>query len=314
VESAAEGGQRQWGSMAALAAVVLFLPVLEAFSLVALSLAVLLLALPPRQFRSSAFAVALLAWVFLLFPVAGTWNLMGRGWALMVAGLFAITALLWPRWGFFSRALAATATAGAAVGVWLWISGAWGEVNWTMAEHFRSMSLLTTGSIASRVPDAKWAADLMTVTAAYAEWQGKVFPALLGLQSLAALGLAWWAFERLAARRGRWQPLRPLREFRFNDQLVWVVIAGLLLILLPLGAAAVRAGLNALLFMGGLYALRGVAVFVFLAGGAPSLLSVVFGALAAVFLYPLVLTAALLVGLGDTWLDVRGRATLAARG
>ena len=63
--------------------------------------------------------------------------------------------------------------------------------------------------------------------------------------------------------------------------------------------------------MGGLYALRGLAVFVFLVGGAPTLFTVIFGVLAAIFLYPLVLTAAVLVGLGDTWLDVRARAVAA---
>ena len=75
-----------------------------------------------------------------------------------------------------------------------------------------------------------------------------------------------------------------------------------------------RAGWNALFFMGSLYALRGVAVFLFLVSGAPTILSVIFGVLAALFLYPLVLTAALLVGLGDTWLDVRSRVAAAARG
>ena len=107
--------------------------------------------------------------------------------------------------------------------------------------------------------------------------------------------------------------VRPWREFRFNDQLVWLLIAGLALVLLPLGPVETRVGYNLILFMTVLYALRGVGVFLFLAVGASSLLMIVFGALAAIFLYPLILGAAILIGLGDTWLDVRGRAVAASR-
>ena len=57
-----------------------------------------------------------------------------------------------------------------------------------------------------------------------------VFPALLALESLAALALAWATYHRLSrARLGA--PLRPLREFRFNDQLVWGLIVGLTIVL-----------------------------------------------------------------------------------
>jgi hypothetical protein len=80
----------------------------------------------------------------------------------------------------------------------------------------------------------------------------------------------------------------------------------------PLGEGAARAGYNLLLFMSALYALRGLAVFVFLARGAPTATSIVLGALATLLFYPVVFTAALLVGLGDTWLDVRGRVVAAA--
>jgi len=146
-----------------------------------------------------------------------------------------------------------------------------------------------------------------------AELQWTLFPALLGLRSLAALGLAAWFAGRLRGPAAPALRLRPLRDFRFNDQLVWLLIAGLALVALPLGAAATRAGYNALAFMAAMYAVRGVGIFVFLAGGAPTLLSVLFGAFALIFLYPLVLTAAVLLGLGDTWLDVRGRAALAPR-
>jgi hypothetical protein len=160
--------------------------------------------------------------------------------------------------------------------------------------------------------DSTWVTQLSTAAQEMATLQWTLFPALVALQSLAALALASWVVARL--RRGEGSPfaLRPLREFRFNDQLVWILIAGLVVVLLPLGAIATRAGWNALLFMAGLYALRGLGIFVFLAG-APSAFGVLFGAIALLFLYPLVVTTAVVVGLMDTWLDLRARASLPPR-
>jgi hypothetical protein len=138
-----------------------------------------------------------------------------------------------------------------------------------------------------------------------AELQTQLYPAMLALASLAALGIAWWAFGRLA--RGEINPLRPLREFSFRDELVWLLIGGVALLVLPLPELANRAGQNLLTFMGALYALRGVAVLVVISGGAVGPLGMVFGALLVVFLYPIVMATTFLVGLSDTWLDIRAR-------
>lgn len=303
----------RWGAAFALSAAVLFLSVVDAFPLVVLPLAILLVALRTGRPRSLAFGSAVLLWVFLILPGGDAHRLLSEGWALLVGGVFALTAVLWPRWSIFSRAVLSVASVIAGVGAWLWGIDAWGTVDWMMVERFRGATLHSTGEILARVPDAPWVADFLEATRRVAEWQGVVFPALLALQTIAALVLTWWAFARLSARRGPWRVLRPLRDFRFNDQFVWLAIGGLLLLLLPLGAAATWAGINVLTFMAGLYALRGLAVFVFLAGGTASPLSVALAALMAALLYPLALTAALLVGLGDTWLDVRRRAVTSPR-
>ena len=88
-------------------------------------------------------------------------------------------------------------------------------------------------------------------------------------------------------------------------------VAGVLLVLVPgLGPGALRAGSNLLTFMGALYALRGVAVLVSMSGGAFGLggiLLVLFAALADSWMPALVMAAAVLVGLTDTWLDLRAR-------
>ncbi len=65
-----------------------------------------------------------------------------------------------------------------------------------------------------------------------------------------------------------------------------------------------------MLFMGTLYVTRGSAVLLSLAGGI-STVTAVLGGLAVLLLYPLlalVLAIALVVGVGDTWLNVRARA------
>jgi hypothetical protein len=143
-----------------------------------------------------------------------------------------------------------------------------------------------------------------------------VFPALIALQSLAALALAWATYHRLSrARLGA--PLRPLREFRFNDQLVWGLIVGLTIVLLPTLRALHGAGKNLLVFFAALYAVRGFGVLSWFM--APGSLSVTLGVgfvmllapvlnVFAALVFMMLGVAALALGLGDTWADLRSRA------
>jgi hypothetical protein len=132
---------------------------------------------------------------------------------------------------------------------------------------------------------------------------GFMFPALLGLASLSALGVAWWLFQRLS--RNREPGIGPLTEFTFNDQLVWILILGLVL-LLGFSGFLGRAGTNTVVFMGALFALRGMAVWLFFSGGL-SIWGVLLFAVALVFFAPLIAAGAFVFGLGDTWLDLRAR-------
>ena len=137
-----------------------------------------------------------------------------------------------------------------------------------------------------------------------ADFQGRAFPALMGLASLAALGVAWWLYQRLS--RGRGHGLGAFGGFRFTDQLVWVLIAGVALLVMAPSEPWVRVGVNALVFTGGLYVLRGAAVVVALNGGV-SLFGFVLLGLGLLFVAPLILAGALMIGLGDTWVDIRSR-------
>lgn len=236
----------------------------------------------------------------------GVWY-VERGWAVLAGGWFVASTLRWPGAGFFVRGLLAVSGAAATSAAWFAIRpGAWQVVDFGVEERMRrstdttleALRLLRNGEA---VPPA-----LLSAVRSTAEWQHLLFPALLGLGTLAALGLAWWMYVR--AGLGARGALGPLRDFRFNDHLVWVFIGGLLLLALGTGAgeALTRTGSNAVVFMGGLYALRGVAVVLFVNGGI-SMLGVVAVALGMMFLAPLVVAGALVIGLGDTWLDLRAR-------
>jgi hypothetical protein len=88
--------------------------------------------------------------------------------------------------------------------------------------------------------------------------------------------------------------------------LVWIVVVGALLVVFPFNAPVTRTGANLLTFMAALYALRGLAVMLAL-WGTPGFLGVVFGLIIFLLLYPVVMATTLMVGLTDTWLDLRAR-------
>jgi hypothetical protein len=100
-------------------------------------------------------------------------------------------------------------------------------------------------------------------------------------------------------------PLAKLREFRFNDQLVWGVAVGASIFLLPAFEEGRNAGLNLLLFFGVLYTLRGMGILAWMSR--TRVLTYMLIALALVA-WPLVAALAFGLGLGDTWLDLRTRA------
>jgi hypothetical protein len=131
-----------------------------------------------------------------------------------------------------------------------------------------------------------------------------LLPALLALESLAALALGWGIYQRLSSVKIG-PPLSPLTEFRFNDQLVWAVAVGATLVLLPTFADGRNAGFNLLTFFGVLYLLRGLGVLAWITKGRYLVLGILslippFGVMLGVL--------ALALGLGDTWLDLRRRA------
>lgn len=297
---------RRWALLRAVAlsvGVVLLSPV-SPLILVCVPAAVMLLAYDARNPVAMAVAVVIVGLTFrgAASPTSPLWY-WERAWALLVGGGFVVAGLLSRQSSVLRRSVLAVAIAFAVVGVIGVLRPVFlAEVDWWISAQFDRAALAVYqwfqlgDDVALTVGDA---------VRSVAEIQTLVYPALLGLASLCALAVAWYVMRRLGGAEGA---LGPFREFRFSDQLAWLLIAGLALFILPVGQLATRLGENVVTFMGGLYLLRGVAVLIWLgAAVVTSGWSVALWALAAILLYPVVLGVALIMGLSDTWLDLRNR-------
>ena len=266
-------------------------------------------------------AVTAIAWlaaaVLLLFrqaPAGDAYFWLERGWILLVAGVFGLTALLSENRPLFGRALLtvvasfAIALAGLGAGagsferLQLIVSGEFVTRNQATLEAFDAGAEEIVGAAANSESVAQSLARTRERLRVAPQISGMLAPAFLALQTLAALALAWAMYHRLS--RVRVGPVTaPLREFRFNDQLVWGLAVGLTILLLPAFEEAQAIGLNLVVFFAMLYFLRGLGVLAWVTkGGVFVILAVLFS------LFPPALGA---LGLSDTWLDWRSRAKAA---
>ena len=280
-----------------------------------------------------------IAWVTLATLVAiqapkanDAFHNLARGWSLVLAGSFGLVCLFGPRRPFFPRALIALTIA---LGLALIMSGlgpvTGRHMNQAVSEELQRRNSETMAAVNAFIGQhpKEWN-DLVAKAPRFGELPmetekqlsaladvGKtLYPALLSLEALAALAVAWSLYHRLSrARLG--PPLGQLRDFRFNDQLVWGLIVGLTFVFLPTLSSVRVVGRNLLVFFGALYALRGLGVLSWFM--APGSLAVTATAGFAMFLLPvlnqiaafgflLLAIAAFGLGLGDTWADWRSRA------
>lgn len=299
---------RAWALLRALAlgAVVMALSPLSPLVLVLVPMAVQLLAFR----RGDRWGLALALFV-LVVAFAGLvqgrqepmWY-VGRGWALLLGGGFALASVRDKDRDLVTRGLQAMAAALAVVGLATLVRhGLLAELDWRMGQELGRAADLASGWIANE--QGPVARELGSAIDRMLTWEVRLYPGFLALASLAALGVGSYVGARLG---GREEALRPVREFRFSDHLVWVVVTGLVLFLAPLGDVASRAGENLLVLMSGLYLLRGTGVLLWVAGAAISSgwMAAAWAAV-ALLLYPVAFAAALVLGLGDTWLDLRRR-------
>jgi len=299
------GTERSWGAVAALAFAATTLSLASPLPLIFVPLSLLLLALPPRR-PARIMGAAALTFVTLRGAAPDTLGYAELGWALVLGGWFVLLVAVRPRARFLGMALGALAAAvGTGALVLAFRPGAWTALDWAVSRRLQDAAGALAGAWSGAAAQQGLAAQVMDGVYRAADVQALLHPALLALASLAGLGVAWWAYRRLGGTTGH--ALAPFREFRFQDELVWVLIAGILLVVLPIGGVAMRAGSNLVAFMGALYALRGVAVLVALTG-APGCGAIALGFL-ALFILPMVLLGAAFVGLADTWIDLRARRT-----
>lgn len=211
-----------------------------------------------------------------------------------------------PGVGFLIWALAAVAGATTMAGAVFAVFGGWRTADQLVQDRLRAGAegTLDIGRRLSSDPAVVQAFE--EAARRTAEFQIVVFPAMLGLASLMGLGVAWWGWMRISGDEG--PGLDSFRSFRFPDPLIWVLIAGIALIVASgLESGAGRIGANLILFMSGLFALRGVAVMWVLAGGDSWIGALLLG-LGLVLAAPVLFAGALLVGVGDSWMDLRARA------
>lgn len=224
------------------------------------------------------------------------------GWALLASAWLVLARAFLPRPTPLRVGLAATAGAVATAFAVLWATGGWPALQVALDRRL-ARSMMAAGALLRRGGGeiaAREAADAAFLEAV--QLQTLIFPAALALATLAALALAVMLSADARGERG----FGAFREFRFGPDLVWVLIAGLVGVVLPLGAVAFRVGANAIAFMAGLYALRGLAVVVALwSGASPTAWAIAL--VLGVVLYPLAIPATVMIGFGDTWLDLRAR-------
>jgi len=302
-----------WRGAAALLAVVFFASV---GTNVGVLLAIpFLLLVGVRGMRGGAmFAAVLLAMLVTVSGVRdGVW-FIDRAWALLLGGCFVALSLARPASKPSSRALLAVFGAGAVTAGFVALrAGAWSALDWAINDRAQLAIAQSVEAVELLRGGEALAPALVLSMYDLVEAQMQVFPAITGVASMAALCVVWWLYARLT--RSPELGLGPLKDFRFNDQLVWLFVGGLLVLVTRAGEPIARVGANAVVFVGALCALRGATVVVFMSGGV-SLIGIVAIAVALHFLpilAPVALGGALVIGLGDIYLDVRGRmAELAA--
>ncbi len=330
--------ERGWGKLLLALAAFLFLP--QYFPLLRALLPVedtLLLLLPAIAacclvgWWAGGRLWLALAWLAIAIALvtqrglAGSFYNLERGWCLLLAGAFGLISLFGVQRPFFNRALTAVGLSLVLV-LGMSVRGPFTPARARAAlqaefdrRNASTMSFVRTYA-RENAPSKQSMPELTPLLdevdkglrATSGEAVG-LAPSLLLLESLIALALAWTTYHRIARTR-LGAPLGPLKDFRFNDQLVWGLIAGLAIVFVPGLDFMNDVGRNLLVFFGALYAIRGLGVLSwFMPPGAFATTLVVgfimlwWPVLNAVA-FTLLALAAFGLGLGDTWADWRRRA------
>lgn len=282
-------------------------------ALVAAPLGLVLLFLRPSR-GEALLAIGLLA--LTAWSIAGDTTGFARiegAWVCLLAGgtVVALAARPPGEGSMIGSGLLAVGTAAAAAAVLLLVTSfSLPELRWLAERHYGLQARMVLETLQQMAGSAEGGADLVasaeTSLNSLVQVVSVLLPALVLLQSVAALAAAW-ALYRWVARHPEGGPLPALREFRFSDHLIWGVVLALVALVLP-GAQALRLfGGNLAAFFGGLYVVRGLGIVAALAAGAGvgGPIAAVMAAVVTIFLLPIVMFGALALGVTDTWIDWR---------
>jgi hypothetical protein len=268
-----------------------------------------------RPARSETFwaAVGLGVAAWAVVGAAGGFGQIEATWICLLSGGVVVALAVRPpaRYGVVTTGMLAVAVA-AAMGVLLvtLTSFTWDELHWLTQKHF-GMQARAFLEVMNRVlPGAEGSGETLDQLERglndVVGFVARFLPALVLIQSMAALAAAW-ALYRLLAKHPEGEPLPLLRDFRFSDHLIWGVVVALAALVIP-GARTLRPlGGNLATFFGALYVVRGLGVVAGLgaAAGLGGPVAALLGFVATVFLLPLVMFGAFALGVSDTWVDWR---------
>ena len=261
----------------------------------------------------SVFTVSLLSGISLwwLVQIGDPSDQVVRAAALIGTAAFVTTTML-TNWSLTHRSLAAIClSTGGIVLLLRLLRTSWSELRWWVETdaQFAMTQLLAAQSLLGSEPAGRNA-----VAGRIEQWidtfiplMADFFPATIAVQMFVGFALA-------SALHRRWvTAAKPLvgrfAEFRFSEHLGWIPVVALVIFLVTKVATVKLMAANVLGLAGFLYAVRGAAVAWFgltLAGG-PGFLTTGLMAFSVVFMLPVVLIGAILVGVADTGLDLRRR-------
>ncbi len=257
-----------------------------------------------RTTRERLWLSAILAWtvLWLVQPGAVATQII-RGSGVMVTGAFVATVLWRPQ--RLGRNIGVAVTAGL-VGTlwWTWLLGiTWERIEFALTRAtWAAYQTMARGMAVFNGPDA------MQAAAAGIELAVSLFPGLTTLAAVAGLLVAWAVYQRVAVRPIG-GPAAPFTSFRGSDHLLWGMVVPLAVLISPAGDALDLVAVNALLVFGTIYATRGAAILTWFMRSKSPLGSIGLGlmAVAALFVLPIAGSGLLLLGIADTWIDIRRR-------
>jgi hypothetical protein len=218
-----------------------------------------------------------------------------------------VVLMLYGRVGLVTGALGATVVALGMFTIWMeYLGTGWHQIQIAVAhqgwEACRALLAWGQSLAPERQDDLRSTVDTLSAMVAMGS---ELLPAMLVLKVLPGLAIAWGWYRRLASQPSG-APAEKFADFRFSDQLVWLVVIAVAGFLLPIPEELRDITANVMVAVGGLYVARGAAITWGSIAAFPTLVLVIVG-LGVLFIMPVALGGWFALGLADTWVDFRRR-------